>query len=241
MQSPSITPAAPVSLTNLDLTHILDQLQMCDYLQIKNMGTGAYITNVFDPENPTQCLGVQMLMDPSSPNTYFHMEIDHGEEEEDTFFFWAQQNPDYKLHVDGDHVTCSEGEDDTTFFIHQFESDGAFLETTDEKPRYLSTQYNDQVKALISLETEKDMVTYAEETGDMSAKWQLKCLSHLEEKDIISKEEFDKLSEEDQERIINGEPLHNEFDPEEEFADMGDDATDSFHYKDMNEEEYLEY
>ena len=53
------------------------------------------------------------------------------------------------------------------------------------------------MKALISLETEKDMLDYAEQSGDLSGKWQLKCLSHLEEKDIISKEEFEKLSEEE--------------------------------------------
>ena len=46
--------------------------------------------------------------------------------------------------------------------------------------RFLSTQYGNELKALLSLESLDDMKMYAKETGDISSQWKVTCNNEIE-------------------------------------------------------------
>ena len=156
---------------------MMDTFAQCDYVQVMNMGTGSFLTQNWDEGN---CLSIQ-LMSEASPQSQFVYSMN-----EESSSLWTKADPSIAMSFDGQNVVCSSDPAETMKLdlIPFSEGDvdqGYMIEVIGEQPRFLSTQYGNELRALISLESLEDMKMYATESGDQSSLWQVTCHTEVEE------------------------------------------------------------
>jgi hypothetical protein len=149
----------------------------CDYVQIMNIASGALLSQNWEEGD---CMSIQLLNE-DTPNSRFLI----SQDESLGTSFWTVQNPNTMLAVEGQDVKCTKETTGSLQYnlIANADSQSYLIEVLGdpEKPsRYLSTQYGEEVKALISLETSDDMIMLANETGDYTAMWQLICHTEVQ-------------------------------------------------------------
>ena len=150
------------------ISALAQSLSQCDYVQIQNLATGSLLTSTWEDG---LCHSMQ-LMERETEDSHFLISVD----EDLSTSLWTEKNPNVMVAIEGQQVVCSAVEQQRYNLVPFGEpEEGYLIEVEGDMPKYLSSQDENTLLALYSLETVEDMKMYAKEAGDQSSQWIVKC------------------------------------------------------------------